>query len=72
MKRLLSFLLSLSIILTCFAGLSLSVYAADLSSIGIEGSGTEADPFIIDTAEKFISIFAIFPNSSIAILGIAS
>ena len=64
MKRILAFLISMSIILTCFAGLSLSVYAADLSSIGIEGTGTEADPFIIDTAEKFIAVFGAGASST--------
>ncbi|MBE7021042.1 MAG: hypothetical protein E7411_06400 [Ruminococcaceae bacterium] len=57
MKRLLAFLISLSIILTCIGGISIGVFAADLSSIGVTGTGTEADPFIIDTPEKFIAIF---------------
>lgn len=53
MKKLLSLLISLSVILTCMSGISL-VASADTT---LAGSGTEADPYIIDSADKFVAVF---------------
>lgn len=53
MKKLLAFALSLSLILACMTGITLTASAATL-----DGEGTDASPFIIDSAEKFKAVFA--------------
>ncbi|MBE7019901.1 MAG: hypothetical protein E7411_00505 [Ruminococcaceae bacterium] len=53
MKKLLAFALSLSLILACMTGITLTASAATL-----DGEGTDASPFIIDSAEKFTAVFS--------------
>lgn len=53
MKKLLAFALSLSLILACMTGITLTASAATL-----DGEGTDASPFIIDSAEKFAAVFS--------------
>ncbi len=57
MKKILAFILSLSLILTCISGLSLVVSAATLNGVELEGEGTDASPYLIDSAEKFQAVF---------------
>ncbi len=52
MKRILAFLLSLSVILTCIGGLSISAFAAD----ELQGSGLPGDPYLISSADDFALI----------------
>ena len=53
MKKLISLLISLSVILTCMSGISLVASAATTLS----GAGTTDDPYLISTAEQFVAIF---------------
>ena len=52
MKRILAFLLSFSVILTCIGGLSISVFAEGT----LQGSGTLDDPYLISSAADFALI----------------
>jgi len=52
MKRILAFILSLSVMLTMVGGLSISVFAEGT----LQGSGTSDDPYLITSAEDFALI----------------
>ena len=59
MKRLLAFLVCFSMVFTCMSGITLTAFASDvITQAGISGSGTSEDPYIIDTAAKFMAIFS--------------
>ena len=57
MKKLLSLALCLSLILACMTGITLTASAATVSGVELAGEGTDAYPYIIDSAEKFTAVF---------------
>lgn len=60
MKRILSILLTLTMVIGLMSGLTLVASAAvDYTANGITGEGTEENPYIIDTAAKFTAIFGV-------------
>ena len=59
MKRILSILLTLTMVLGLSSGLTLVASAAfDYTAAGITGQGTESDPYIIDSEAKFTAVFS--------------
>ena len=57
MKRIFSILLTLTMVIGLMSGMSIVASAFDYETAEITGSGTEADPYIIDKAEKFTAVF---------------
>ena len=57
MKKLLALALSLSMILACMTGITLTASAATVSGVELAGEGTDASPYIIDSAAKFTAVF---------------
>ena len=58
MKKLLSLALCLSLVLACMTGITLTASAATVSGVELAGEGTDAYPYIIDSAEKFTAVFS--------------
>ena len=57
MKRILAFLVSMSLILTCLSGISLVAFAADDLVLGNVTITHDGSGYVIDTPDKFVAVF---------------
>ncbi len=57
MKRLMAFLVSLSLLLTCLSGITLVAFAADNLVLGDVTITHDGSGYVIDTADKFVAVF---------------
>ena len=57
MKRILAFLVSMSLILTCLSGISLVAFAADDLVLGDVTITHDGSGYVIDTPDKFVAVF---------------
>lgn len=69
MKKLLAFFLSMSIVLSCMAGVTFVAHASVMEDNGITGLGTSESPYIISTPEQFAAVFGNANTTGEGLLG---